>query len=55
MSSLVSSQPVQYRLGVPVLSAAVRTTFQMLRTLGLKAEAPNAGAGLSGRYWDSVD
>jgi maleate isomerase len=50
MPSLESIQPVQDRLGLPVLSAAVCTTYQMLRTLGLKAHVPNAGELLSGRY-----
>ncbi|MFN7443680.1 MAG: Asp/Glu racemase [Curvibacter sp.] len=50
MPSLESIQPVQDRLGLPVLSAAVCTTYQMLRTLGLKSHVPNAGELLSGRY-----
>lgn len=50
MPSLESIQPVQDRLGLPVLSAAACTTHQMLRMLGLKAVVPNAGELLSGRY-----
>ena len=50
MPSLASIQPVEDRVGIPVLSAAVCTTHQMLKTLGLKTVAPNAGALLSGRY-----
>jgi maleate isomerase len=50
MPSLESVKPVQERLGLPVLSAAVCTTYQMLRALGLNAWVPNAGALLSGRY-----
>ena len=50
MPSLESIQPVQDRVGLPVLSAAVCTTYQMLRTLGLKAAVPNAGELLSGQY-----
>ncbi len=50
MPSLDSIQPVEERVGIPVLSAAVCTTHQMLKTLGLKTVAPNAGALLSGRY-----
>ena len=50
MPSLASIQPVEDRVGIPVLSAAVSTTFQMLQTLGLKTVAPSAGALLSGRY-----
>ena len=50
MPSLPSIQPVEDRIGLPVLSAAVCTTYRMLQTLGLKTVAPNAGALLSGRY-----
>jgi maleate isomerase len=50
MPSLASIQPVEDRIGLPVLSAAVCTTYQMLETLGLQTVAPNAGALLSGRY-----
>lgn len=50
MPSLAAIQPVEDRIGLPVLSAAVCTTFQMLQTLGLKTVAPKAGALLSGRY-----
>ena len=50
MPSLAAIQPVEDRMGLPVLSAAVCTTHQMLKTLGLKAVAPNVGALLSGRY-----
>ncbi|MEO9101821.1 MAG: Asp/Glu racemase [Burkholderiaceae bacterium] len=50
MPSLLSIQPVEDRLGLPVLSAAVCTTFRMLQTLGLKTVVPNAGALLSGRH-----
>lgn len=50
MPSLASIQPVEDRLGLPVISAAVCTAYRMLQTLGLKTVAPNAGALLSGRY-----
>ena len=50
MPSLASIQPVQDRIGLPVLSASICTTHQMLTTLGLRAVVPNAGALLSGRY-----
>lgn len=49
MPSLGSIQPVEERLGLPVVSAAVCTVHQMLERLGLAAVAPNAGALLSGR------
>lgn len=50
MPSLASIQPVEDRLGVPVVSAAVCTVHSMLRTLDLEAVVPNAGALLSGAY-----
>ena len=50
MPSLASIQPVQDRIGLPVVSAAACTTYQMLEKLGLKTVAPNAGALLSGKY-----
>lgn len=50
MPSLASIQPVQDRIGIPVVSAAACTTYQMLEKLGLKTIAPNAGALLSGKY-----
>ncbi len=47
MPSLPSVQPVQDRMGLPVVSAAVCTTWQMLRQLNLPATVPNAGALLA--------
>ena len=50
MPSLASVQPVQDRLGLPVVSSSVCTTWRMLKALGLQTSVPNAGALLSGRY-----
>jgi maleate isomerase len=50
MPSLAAVPIVEAECGVPVVSAAVCTTFQMLQKLGLPAFAPGAGALLSGRY-----
>lgn len=50
MPSLASIQIVQDRLGIPVISAAVCTTYCMLKTLGLATVVPDAGALLTGRY-----
>lgn len=50
MPSLPSIQPVEDRLGLPVLSAAVCTTHAMLTALKLPAHVPGCGALLSGRY-----
>jgi len=50
MPSLAAIPVVEKACGVPVVSASVCTTFQMLQRLGLKTVAPNAGTLLSGRY-----
>lgn len=50
MQSLPSVEAVERESGVRTLSAAVATTWQMLRHLGLRAEVPGCGALLSGSY-----
>ncbi len=50
MPSLPSIQKVEDKIGIPVVSAAVCTTYRMLKVLGLDPTVPNAGALLSGRY-----
>jgi maleate isomerase len=50
MPSLASIQPIEDRIGLPVLSSSVATTFMMLRRLGLETRVPGFGALLSGRY-----
>lgn len=50
MPSLASIQPVQDRIGIPVVSAAVCTVYSMLDALGLTPVVPDAGALLSGAY-----
>ncbi len=50
MPSLPAIQRVQDELGVPVISAAVCTTWRMLSVLGLPTRVPDAGALLSGEY-----
>ncbi|WP_055716735.1 aspartate/glutamate racemase family protein [Streptomyces torulosus] len=50
MPSLAAIQKVQDRIGKPVLSAAVATTYQILKKLDLKTFVPDAGELLSGRY-----
>jgi maleate isomerase len=50
MPSLAAVPIVEQECGLPVISASIATTYQMLKSLGLKAVAPNAGALLSGRY-----
>ncbi|MDX3906057.1 MAG: Asp/Glu racemase [Pigmentiphaga sp.] len=50
MPSLAAVPAVEARLGLPVLSAAVATTYTMLQRLGLERKVPQAGALLSGAY-----
>jgi maleate isomerase len=50
MPSLAAVPIVEQECGLPVISASIATTYQMLRSLGLKTVAPNAGALLSGRF-----
>lgn len=50
MPSLAAVDPVQQKLGLPVLTAAAATTYCLLKSLGLKPVAPGAGALLSGKY-----
>jgi len=50
MPSLAAIQKVQDRIGKPVISAAVATTYYLLKEMGLNPVVPNAGALLSGKY-----
>ncbi|WP_281249848.1 maleate cis-trans isomerase family protein [Nioella sediminis] len=50
MPSLAAIQKVEDECGIPVLSASVATTHQMLKSLGLRAEVKNCGQLLSGAY-----
>ena len=50
MPSLAAIPIVERQCGLPVISAAACTAYQMLQKLGLKTYAPDAGALLSGRY-----
>jgi maleate isomerase len=50
MPSLASVQPIEDRVGLPVLSSSVATTYMMLRRLGLDTCVPGFGSLLSGRY-----
>ena len=50
MQSLPSISQVQAESGIPTLSAAVATTWQMLRQLHLPTRIPDCGELLSGRY-----
>ena len=50
MPSLPIIQTLQDRIGIPVVSAAVCTTHQMLDRLGLARKVPGAGALLDGSH-----
>lgn len=50
MPSLASVPIVERSLDRPVVTAAISTTHQMLKRLGLRAEAPGCGALLAGGY-----
>ncbi|MEO7940718.1 MAG: Asp/Glu racemase [Burkholderiaceae bacterium] len=50
MPSLAAIPLVERAAGVPVLSAAVATTYQMLSALGLEPKVPDAGHLLSGAF-----
>ena len=52
MPSLAAVPAVERESGLPVVTASICTTYQMLRKLGLKAVVPSAGSLLSGRYQD---
>jgi maleate isomerase len=50
MPSLAAIPVVEKECGLPVISASICTTFQMLQKLGLKTYAPDAGTLLSGKF-----
>jgi maleate isomerase len=50
MPSLPAIAKVEAMTGKPVITAAVATTYAMLRALGLDTVVPGAGALLSGAY-----
>ena len=50
MPSLAAVDIIQKECGLPVTTAAICTTYKMLKELGLEAKAPIGGALLSGKY-----
>src|SRR5436190_12207942 len=50
MPSLAAVSIVEQECGLPVVSAAICTTHQMLTRLGLKTVVPDAGSLLSGKF-----
>lgn len=50
MPSLSSIQPIEDRIGLPVVSSSIATTYSMLKKLGLSTSVPGFGSLLSGQY-----
>lgn len=50
MPSLEAIDLIQKECGIPVTSAAVCTTYEMMKKLGIQAQAPIGGALLNGSY-----
>jgi len=50
MPSLAAVPIVEEQSGLPVVSASICTTHQMLQQLGLKTHVPGAGSLLSGKF-----
>jgi len=50
MPSLAAVPVVEQECGLPVISASIATTYQMLKRLGLNRVVPGAGELLSGRH-----
>ena len=50
MPSLPSIQPIEDRVGLPVISSSVATTYMMLKQLGLGTAVSGFGSLLSGRF-----
>ncbi len=50
MPSLAAVQVVEDECGLPVISAAIATTYQMLKKLNLATHVPHGGALLSGKF-----
>lgn len=50
MPSLEAVDLIQAACGIPVTSAAICTTYEMMKKLNLEAKAPIGGELLSGKY-----
>ena len=50
MPSLAAVDIIEKECGLPVTTAAICTTYKMLKELGLEAKVPIGGALLSGKY-----
>ncbi|WP_245759052.1 hypothetical protein [Xenorhabdus koppenhoeferi] len=50
MPSLASVSLIEDRVGLPVISSSVATTYMILKQLGLDTYVPGFGSLLSGKY-----
>ena len=50
MPSLEAIDLIEKEIGIPVTSAAVCTTYEMMKKLGLEAKAPIGGTLLNGNF-----
>lgn len=50
MPSLAAIEQVEDRLGIPVTSAAICTSWKMMKELGIEAKVPGCGSLLSGQF-----
>ncbi|GLQ72022.1 maleate cis-trans isomerase family protein [Vibrio penaeicida] len=50
MPSLPSIQPIEDRIGIPVISSSVATAYKMMKELGIDTHVPDFGSLLSGKY-----
>jgi maleate isomerase len=50
MPSLEAIDLIQAECGIKVTSAAVCTTYEMMKKIGVEAKAPIGGALLNGNY-----
>jgi maleate isomerase len=50
MPSLEVIDDIQAECGIPVTSAAVCTTYEMMKKLGIEAKSPIGGELLNGKY-----
>src|SRR5690606_1767777 len=50
MPSLEAIDKIEEEIGIPVTSAAVCTTYEMMKKIGIKAQSTIGGSLLSGKY-----
>jgi len=50
MPSLEAIDKIEQEIGIPVTSASVCTTYEMMKKLGIKAQSTIGGSLLNGKY-----